>query len=156
MNFWRSQPSAARFLDRVLTAFQSKVIAKSRDEPDTTSSCASSPKIIFALPARHPWQTSFAGTSAGAISVLSVRRTDTNPSNHPCPPSAAASYRANLCHDVECRARMIYRDEKPPVFVPGGSSPCRIEAPVFMIPCEMKELGLEMVKVHGSRMVARC
>ena len=29
---------------------------------------------------------------------------------------------------------MIYRDEKPPVFVPDGSSPCRIEAPAFMIP----------------------
>ena len=47
---------------------------------------------------------------------------------------------------------MIYRDEKPPVFVPGGSSPCRIEAPVFYDSREMKELGLEMVKVHGSRM----
>ena len=48
---------------------------------------------------------------------------------------------------------MIYRDEKPPVFVPGGSSPCRIEAPVFYDSREMKELGLEMIKVHGSRMV---
>ena len=47
---------------------------------------------------------------------------------------------------------MIYRDEKPPVFVPGGSSPCRIEAPAFYDSREMKELGLEMVKVHGSRM----
>lgn len=47
---------------------------------------------------------------------------------------------------------MIYRDEKPPVFVPGGSSPCRIEAPVFYDSREMKELGLEMVKVHGSHM----
>jgi len=48
---------------------------------------------------------------------------------------------------------MIYRDEKPPVFVPDGSSPCRIEAPAFYDSREMKELGLEMVKVHGSRMV---
>ncbi|MDR3941176.1 MAG: hypothetical protein Q3X39_02410 [Gemmiger sp.] len=48
---------------------------------------------------------------------------------------------------------VIYRDEKPPVFVPGGSSPCRIEAPAFYDSREMKELGLEMVKVHGSRMV---
>ena len=47
----------------------------------------------------------------------------------------------------------IYRDEKPPVFVPGGSSPCRIESPAFYDSREMKELGLEMVKVHGSRMV---
>ena len=48
---------------------------------------------------------------------------------------------------------VIYRDEKPPVFVPDGSSPCRIEAPAFYDSREMKELGLEMVKVHGSRMV---
>ena len=48
---------------------------------------------------------------------------------------------------------MIYRDEKPPVFVPDGSSPCRIKAPAFYDSREMKELGLEMVKVHGSRMV---
>lgn len=48
---------------------------------------------------------------------------------------------------------VIYRDEKPPVFVPGGSSPCRIEAPAFYDSREMKELGLEMVKVHGCRMV---
>ena len=27
---------------------------------------------------------------------------------------------------------MIYRDEKPPVFVPGGSSPCRIESTAFL------------------------
>ena len=26
----------------------------------------------------------------------------------------------------------IYRDEKPPVFVPGGSSPCRIESTAFL------------------------
>lgn len=37
--------------------------------------------------------------------------------------------------------------------MPGGSSPCRIEAPTFYDSREMKELGLEMVKVHGSRMV---
>lgn len=47
----------------------------------------------------------------------------------------------------------IYRDEKPPVFVPGGSSPCRIESTAFYDSREMKELGLEMIKVHGSRMV---
>lgn len=48
---------------------------------------------------------------------------------------------------------VIYRDEKPPVFVPGDSSPCRIEAPAFYDSREMKERDLEMVKVHGSRMV---
>ena len=48
---------------------------------------------------------------------------------------------------------VIYRDEKPPVFVPSASSPCRIEVPTFYDSREMKELGLEMVKIHGSRMV---
>lgn len=37
--------------------------------------------------------------------------------------------------------------------MPDGSSLCRIEAPAFYDSREMKELGLEMVKVHGSRMV---
>ena len=48
---------------------------------------------------------------------------------------------------------VIYRDEKPPIFSPNVSKPLYIDAPTFYDSREMKELGLEMVKVHGSRMV---
>ena len=48
---------------------------------------------------------------------------------------------------------MIYRDEKPPIFSPNVSKPLYIDVPTFYDSREMKELGLEMIKVHGSRMV---
>lgn len=48
---------------------------------------------------------------------------------------------------------VIYRDEKPPIFSPNVSKPLYIDVPTFYDSREMKELGLEMIKVHGSRMV---
>lgn len=48
---------------------------------------------------------------------------------------------------------VIYRDEKPPIFSPNVSKPLYIDVPTFYDSREMKELVLEMIKVHGSRMV---
>lgn len=45
----------------------------------------------------------------------------------------------------------VFRDEKPQVFAPDGSPVSRIETPAFYNSREMKELGIEMVKVRGSR-----
>ena len=131
-----------------------KLPQKSCDEPDTRQA----PAHLFQrsssrLSARYPWQTSFAGASARTISILSVR-----PHRHqfhqvvPCPSSRLHRIAQTYVTMLNAGA-VIYRDEKPPVFVPGDSSPCRIEAPAFYDSREMKERDLEMVKVHGSRMV---
>ena len=80
-------------------------------------------------------------------------RTDTN-SIKSSPARRLRLYRIAQTYVTMLNAgAVIYRDEKPPVFVPGSGSPCRIDVPAFYDSREMKELGLEMVKVHGSRMV---
>lgn len=47
----------------------------------------------------------------------------------------------------------VFRDEKPQVFAPDGSPVSRIEAPAFYNSREIKELGIEMVKIRGSRAI---
>lgn len=47
---------------------------------------------------------------------------------------------------------LIYRDEKPPIFSPTANGPFRIEHPCFYDSREMKEAGLKMLKIRGSRM----
>ena len=45
----------------------------------------------------------------------------------------------------------IYRDEKPQVFAPEGSPVATLAAPAFYSSREVKELGLESVKIRGAR-----
>lgn len=47
----------------------------------------------------------------------------------------------------------IFRDEKPLVFAPGSSPVTRLNIPAFYNSREIKELGVETVKIRGSRMV---
>ena len=47
----------------------------------------------------------------------------------------------------------IFRDEKPQLFVSGDFSIPFLEEPVFYNSREVKELGIEMVKIRGSRMM---
>lgn len=47
----------------------------------------------------------------------------------------------------------IYRDEKPDIFSPGSDILHPIEAPVFYNSREIKEAGIETIKIKGSRMI---
>lgn len=47
----------------------------------------------------------------------------------------------------------IFRDEKPAVFSPDGSPISRLELSAFYNSREIKELGIETVKIRGSRMM---
>lgn len=47
----------------------------------------------------------------------------------------------------------IFRDEKPDVFAPEGSAVGRIEAPAFYNSREVKELGVDFVKIRSARSV---
>lgn len=157
MNFWRSQPSAAEIpcacADRLTSSksYRKKVVTNLTHEQDPAHLLQRSSSR---LSARYPWQTSFAGTSARTISILSVR-SHRHQLHQVIPRPAVCGCTVLLQAYVTMlnAGAAIYRDEKPPVFVPGGSSPCRIESTAFYDSREMKELGLEMIKVHGSRMV---
>ena len=46
----------------------------------------------------------------------------------------------------------VFRDEKPLVFSPGGSPVPRLNSPAFYSSREIKEMGIETVKIRGSRM----
>ena len=46
----------------------------------------------------------------------------------------------------------VFRDEKPLVFSPGGSPVARLDSPAFYSSREVKEMGIETVKLRGSRM----
>ena len=46
----------------------------------------------------------------------------------------------------------VFRDEKPLVFSPGGSPVARLDSPAFYSSREVKEMGIETVKIRGSRM----
>ena len=45
----------------------------------------------------------------------------------------------------------VFRDEKPQIFAPDGSPVSCLAAPAFYSSREMKELGIEMIKIRGSR-----
>lgn len=46
----------------------------------------------------------------------------------------------------------VFRDEKPPIFASGAPPIPRMEAPAFYGSREIKEMGVEAVKIRGSRM----
>ncbi len=46
----------------------------------------------------------------------------------------------------------VFRDEKPSVFIPGAPSVQRVDVSVFYGSREIKEMGVETVKIRGSRM----
>ena len=46
----------------------------------------------------------------------------------------------------------VFRDEKPPVFAPAASPVFVMEFPAFYGSREIKEMGMETVKIRGSRM----
>ena len=48
---------------------------------------------------------------------------------------------------------LIYRDEKPDIFSPEHKISCSIEAPAFYNSREIKEAGIETIKIKGSRMI---
>lgn len=133
---------------------QAKVTEKSCDEPDTRQAPAHLlQRSSSRLSARYPWQTFLRERTPERFQFYLSGRTDTN-SIKSSPARRLRLHRIAQTYVTMFNAgAAIYRDEKPPVFVPGGSSPCRIESTAFYDSREMKELGLEMIKVHGSRMV---
>jgi len=74
-------------------------------------------------------------------------------------PKSEITRRLRLCRIAETCVTMqnsgiaVFRDEKPMVFAPEGSPVSPLEAPAFYTSREIKELGVETVKIRGARMV---
>lgn len=74
-------------------------------------------------------------------------------------PKSEITRRLRMCRIAEtcvtmCNAGIaVFRDEKPQMFSSQGSPVSRLETPVFYSSREIKELGIETVKIRGARMV---
>lgn len=74
-------------------------------------------------------------------------------------PKSEITRRLRMCRIAETCVTMqnagiaVFRDEKPMVFAPEGSPVSRMETPAFYSSREIKELGVETVKIRGARMV---
>jgi len=74
-------------------------------------------------------------------------------------PKSEITRRLRMCRISETCVTMrnagiaVFRDEKPMIFAPEGSPVSQLEVPAFYSSREIKELGVETVKIRGARMV---